>query len=117
MHKIELYDTTLRDGAQREGLSLSLTGETWDANEVLSSAMGFSIDYREKKKFDISGGYYFDLYKLDLYSDNEETSAGTYFLKYRHFLGDRTSLTGRLEYENTDIDGFFTFSIMVKQSF
>ncbi|MBL7200450.1 MAG: citramalate synthase [Anaerolineae bacterium] len=43
MHKIQVYDTTLRDGAQREGLSLSLD----DKLKIARHLDGLGMDYIE----------------------------------------------------------------------
>jgi hypothetical protein len=103
-----------------DGLTLSLIGDYWDANERTSTSGGFDVEYKFKnkmKKAKIGMGSYYSLYKYDYYVQlGERQKVRTYYLNGTVPLTKGLFVTAKYEYEQS-VEDYQTFKIGMRYDF
>jgi len=108
-HDYQRYLGTLSLGdALLQGLTLSATGDWWDADGQLIDTWGADADYKVDASTNVSAGSYYALYKFDLQLNSEIDHVRTYYAKVRYRQSKQLIFDAAFELEDNDVDQFFT---------
>ena len=118
-HEFQRYHLTLahRGAFGREGLTLSLTGDLWEDDDLETRSWGADVTDALRKDLSWSAGTYYALYKDDLLADEEREDVRTWYLKLRKRQGREIAYQVGYEFEDTEFEEFQTLRLGVTWHF
>lgn len=101
-------------------LAMSLTVEMWDVpgsddGDILTG--GFDVTYKASDELKLSGGTSYALYKFDVLADEERENVRTYYAKGTYLVRENLKAQLGVEFEDADVDEFWTVKVGLTQSF
>jgi len=100
-----------------DGLSVSLTGEYWNAHDDVMATYGLDVTQRFDDHFKASAGTYYSLFKYDWEQGHERDDVYTYYVRLDYRWSRAWSVNATYEYEDADFDDFSTVKVGALWSF
>jgi len=99
---------TTHDVAGVSGLSIGLTGETWQSDDSDTLSWGLDVTRKFNEVWRLSGGTYYALYKDDFLLDDEREDVRTWYLSVRCRRSSALSWSVGYELEDSGLEDFQT---------
>jgi len=105
------YTTATWNDLSTQGLALSLTADLWNDEDRDQNSFGADLSYAANERWKAAIGTYYSLYKYHFLELDEVDDVRTYYVRTTRKVSDRLGLEAQFEYEDDDLDDYYTLRL------